>query len=337
MPTNQRVTLDDIAQAAGVSKQTVSRALNNKGEIDPDTKERILKLAAELRYRPNQLARAFHTQQTKLIGFLVPDIANPFFAEVARGVQDAAIALDYHVILCNTDENPQTEIELMEHLASQGIDGLISFTTRAPLTQILHFADSFKPIVTINRRLPHPNIYPVVSKNRHGAQQAVEQFIHEQRAAPAMLAPFPLGDRESARARGFVETLAAHGHIVEPSRLSRGLPTLAGGYQAARNLFAAHPETDAIFTYNDLMALGAIRACHELHRRIPQDVSIIGFDDIQLAAISYPALSTIRIDKHAMGQKAFERVLQVIEQPDAQFSEIALDVEFIARESTRGV
>ena len=97
---------------------------------------------------------------------------------------------------------------------------------------------------------------------------------------------------------------------------------------------AVHPETDAIFTYNDLMALGAIRACHELQWRIPQDISIIGFDDIQLAGVSYPALSTIRIDKRVMGQKAFERVLQAIESPDKPFAEVELDVELIAREST---
>jgi LacI family transcriptional regulator len=331
---NKRTTLDDIAQAAGVSKQTVSRALNNKGEIDPETKERILKLAADLRYRPNHLARAFHTQQTRLIGFLVPDIANPFFAEVARGLQDAAIALDYHVIICNTDENPQTEIAMMEHLASQGIDGMITSTTRAPITQILQFADSFKPIVVINRRIEHPNICAVMSKNRDGARFAVEKFMQEKRTAPGMLAPSNLIGKESARARGFIETLAEHNHPIEPSRLSRGQPTLNGGYQAAKNLFAVHPETDAIFTYNDLMALGAIRACHEAKRRIPQDISIIGFDDIQLASVSFPALSTIRIDKHAMGQKAFEQVLEAIQHPNERPPEITLEVEFVARETT---
>lgn len=337
MPTNQRVTLDDIAQAAGVSKQTVSRALNNKGEIDPDTKERILKLAADLRYRPNQLARAFHTQKTRLVGLLVPDVTNPFFAEVARGVQDAAVAYAYHVVLCNTDEDAGTEVELMEHLASQGIDGLITFTTRASLNQILQFADSFKPIVTINRRLAHPNIYAVMSNNRHGAELAARQFLAEKRAAPGMLASSTLPLSESGRVRGYTETFAAHGQPIAPSRISQDVPTLAGGYAAAKNLLTEHPETDAIFTYNDLMALGALRACHEFGRRIPQEISLIGFDDIFLTAMSYPALSTIRIDKHAMGQIAFQRVLEVIEQPDAQFPEIAMDVEFIARESTRGV
>jgi LacI family transcriptional regulator len=330
----RRVTIEHVAQTAGVSKQTVSRAINGRGEISQETRERILRIVRELGYRPNRLANAFHTQQTRMIGLLVADIANPFFAEVARGIQDAAQAHDYHVVVCNTDEKPEVEIELMEHLASQGIDGMITFTTHAPMTNLLRFADSFKPIILVNRRIRHPSFQIVMSNNFHGAQLAVEHLVAEQRAEIGMLSAETVELEDSARVRGFRETLVKHGYADDTSRIARSLPTVAGGYEAAKKLFSMHPATDGIFTYNDLMALGAIRACRDLGRRVPDDISIIGFDDIYLAAMYSPALSTIRIDKRVMGRVAFERVIEAIEHPDKTFPEIELDVEFIAREST---
>ena len=173
-----RVTIDDVARVAGVSKQPVSRAINDKPEISVETKQRILTIANEMGYRPSRLARAMNTQRTHLIGLVVPDIMNPFFPEVARGMQDAAFEQDYNVLLANSDDDPEIEIKTLETLAAQNVDGIVISSHQASDEALTKFCETYRPVVVINRFFEHPNVTQLIVDNELGATLAVDHFVN---------------------------------------------------------------------------------------------------------------------------------------------------------------
>ncbi|MFK7801568.1 MAG: LacI family DNA-binding transcriptional regulator [Anaerolineae bacterium] len=332
----QKVTIDDVARAAGVSKQTVSRAINNKGEISTRTRERILALVKEMEYRPNRMAQAMNTSRSHMIGLVVPDITNPFFPEVVRAVQDAAMANGYTALICNTDESK--EIDVLYELITHGIDGLITFTHQASDSAVVEFADRFGPLLIINREFDdsfdHPNIASLLVDNITGACLAVNHLVELGHRKIGMITPSIFADRETRRERGYLKALEQNGIEVDPELIISHDATLAGGYEAANVLLANRPDMTAIFGYNDLMALGAIRACRDLNLSVPQDISVIGFDDIQLSSMVTPALSSIRVDKYQMGRLAFDRVYSLIQDPTGNRDLIEMQATLVNREST---
>lgn len=329
----QKVTIADVAKAAGVSKQTVSRAINDKGEISPETKERIMMIIDDLGYRPSRLARAMNTQRSHMVGLVVGDITNPFFPEVARGVQDAAMAKDYNVLVCNTDDNTSLATAVTESLISQGVDGIITFWNQSDTHLLQSIADSFGPIVSINTIIDHPQIDNLLVDNAKGATLAVDHFVKNNHQHIGMITNSIAQTTVVRRVQGFQQ--AIHNHQLNANYIVEAPANLSGGYEAAKRLLEQNPQISAIFTYNDLIGLGAIRACLESGRSIPEDISIIGFDDIQLAAMYSPSLSTIRVDKYEMGRLAFERIFTRIENPEQAYGPIHMDVALSLRESTK--
>ncbi|MEM9774830.1 MAG: LacI family DNA-binding transcriptional regulator [Chloroflexota bacterium] len=328
----QKITIDDVARAAGVSKQTVSRAINNKGEISPKTRTRILTLIEEMGYRPNRMAQAMNTSVSHMIGLVVPDITNPFFPEIVRAVQDAAMANGYSTLICNTDEAP--ELEVLNELVTHGIDGLITFTHRANDQDVSEFADRFGPMLIINREVEHPNITSLMVDNVDGACKAVEHLVELGHTTIGMLTTELESISNTRRVQGFRKGLKAAGIPIDADLIVQADPTLAGGYAATMDLLRQRPDMTGLFTYNDLMAVGAMRACRDLGRDIPTEISVIGFDDIQIASMVTPALSSIRVDKYEMGRLAFERMLQLIQKQTSDTATIKMEAELIAREST---
>lgn len=332
----QRVTIEDVARVAGVSRQTVSRAINNKNEISPETRKRVMDAVEKLGYRPSRVAQGLVTQRTYTVGLVVGDITNPFFPEVARGAQDTAWAKGYNVFLCNTDGDPRQECSTLHSLADHAVDGIIVYPSYDSQENLTNFAAHYQPLVVVNYVFEHPGVSQVMINNRRGAKLAVEHLISKGHTAIGMLSgvqsPAPSRVR---RIQGFRETLLEHNLPVVEAWIVPSLePTFECGYEAAKQLLTKHPQVTAIFAYNDLLALGAMRACHELGRHIPGDCAIIGFDDIQWAATATPALSSVRIDKYELGRQAMTRLLEMLEAPAATFPPIWLDVELIAREST---
>jgi len=332
----QKVTIDDVARAAGVSKQTVSRAINNKGEISPRTRERILALVKEMEYRPNRMAQAMNTSRSHMIGLVVPDITNPFFPEVVRAVQDAAMENGYTALICNTDQ--AKEIEVLHELVTHGIDGLITFTHQATDAAVVEFADRFGPLLIINREFEksftHPNISSLLVDNVQGACLAIEHLVELGHQKIAMITSSLFAGHETRRERGYLKTIKKAGLEVDRELIISQDATLAGGYEATKQLLANRPDITAIFGYNDLIALGAIRACRDLNLSVPNDISVIGFDDIQLSSMVTPALSSIRVDKYRMGQLAFDRVYSLIQDPNGSRDRIEMQSILVNREST---
>ena len=327
------VTMRDVARKAGVSIKTVSRVVNNQGEISEVTRQRVSAVIDELGYRPNRIARAMVTQRTHTIGLVIPDITNPFFSEMTRSVQGFAWTRDYNTFLCSSDEDPQEALQALHSLAAQGVDGIILFAYRASDDGLKAFADRYRPIVFINRLFEHPNVSPIMVDNYRGARLAVDYLIDRGHTAIGMLSGMYPSLDKIRRVKGFRDGLVARGLPVVDDWILPGLPTLDHGYVSAQRLLTQYPQVTAIFAYNDLLALGALRACHELGRRVPTDCAILGFDDIRLAAMVTPALTTIHVDKRDLGQQAMTRLLAMLDEPEVTFPPIHLDVELVIRES----
>ncbi|HNB52359.1 MAG TPA: LacI family DNA-binding transcriptional regulator [Anaerolineales bacterium] len=328
----KRATIEDVAQAAGVSRQTVSRAMNDKNEISQETKERVMRAVQELGYRPNRMAQSMVTQRTHAVGMVMADITNPFFPEVTRGVQDIAQASGYNVFVCNTDDRADLELQELRSLAAQGVDGIIVFSHNASDEEIRAFADTYKPMVFVNREFEHPNASVIMVDNFHGAYLAVEHLV-ARRTQIGMLTNNSPTYSTSRRLMGFKQALTDHGLPFEEGRVIPEAANLDGGYRAAHQLLDKYPEINAIFTYNDLMAMGALRASQERGRQVPGDIALIGFDDIQFARMITPSLTTIRVDKYAIGQIAMHRLMDMINNPEDDFPLLRLDPELIIRET----
>lgn len=329
-----RTTIRDVAALAGVSHQTVSRVINQSEQVTVETRERVNAAIEELGYHPSRLAQSMVTQKTHTIGLVVVDITNPFFFEVARGVQDMALTKGYNVFVCNTDDDPQREQDMLTLLASQEVDGVILATVSSPEEELLAFAQNYKPLVVINRDIQHPKASLVSVDILKGANLAVEHLIERGHRNIAMLSHKGHKPDEMRRVRGYRETLLAHGITPNEEWLVLAPPNLTGGYEATQSLLKEHPEITAIFTYNDLMAIGALRGCHDLGLAVPQDCAIMGFDDIKFSEMMQPSLSSISFDKYLVGEMAMKRLFEMFDAPDRVHEPIRLDVDLVVREST---
>ena len=328
------ITMNDVAEAAGVSRQTVSRVINNKGEISPATRQHVMDVIQKLGYRPNRAARGLVMQRTNTVGLIIPDITNPFFSEVARGVQDLARTKDYNVFMGSTDEEPKETVRTLQSLAAQAVDGIIIFSHPLSNEDLESFVNSFRPIVTINLPFKHSSVSMITVDNYQGAKLAVNHLVEQGHTAIAMLTGNSASFQKIRRVNGYHDALAAHSLPVNQDWIIPCIPDMVNGHKAARQLLANNPEITAIFAYNDLLALGALRACHELGRRVPQNCAVIGFDDVQLASMVTPSLTTIHYDKYDVGQKAMSRLFEMIENPEGDFPPIKINVDLIVREST---
>ncbi len=329
-----RTTIRDVAARAGVSYQTVSRVINASEQVTDETRQKVQVAIEELGYRPNRLAQSMVTQKTRTIGLMVVDIKNPFFFEVARGVQDMAETQGYNVFVCNTDDDPQREQEMLTLLASQEVDGVIMATVNSPEEELLAFAEHYKPLVVINRDIPHPKASLVSVDILKGAKLAVQHLIDRGHRNIAMLSHAGHKPDEMRRVRGYRETLVDNGFTPRDEWLVLAPPNLMGGYEATQALLKTYPEVTAIFTYHDLMAIGALRGCHDLGLSVPQDCAVMGFDDIEFSTMMQPSLSSIRFDKYMVGKMAMQRLFEMFADPDVGYDPIRFDVELVLREST---
>ena len=330
----RRVTIEDVAREAGVSRQTVSRAINAKDEISAETRDRVLRAVKALGYRPSSVARGLATRHTFTIGLVVPDITNPFFPEIARGVEDVARAAGYSVFLCNTDESPEQEAQVLYSLASQPVDGIVLCGSRIGEDRLADFVDTYQPLVLMNRNFEHPQVGLALVNSAQGMGLAVDHLVAKGHSRIGLLAGPPSSPSSQRRVASYERRMGEHGLSIPDCKIVRGAPTLEGGYQSVGELFRRSPDVTGIVCYNDLIALGAVNWCQERGRRVPEDCAIVGFDDIRLASMVRPSLTTIHVDKYGLGNRAMERLLEMFADPETASTPIVLDVELVVRESS---
>ncbi|MGQ9490799.1 MAG: LacI family DNA-binding transcriptional regulator [Anaerolineae bacterium] len=327
------MTIADVAREAGVSQQTVSRVLNNKAEISPETRARVLKVIERLGYRPSLLARGLVTHKTMTLGLVVPDIANPFFSEVARGAEDVAHAAGYNLFLCNTIEDPAREMEVLRSLEAQHVDGIVLCSSRLSDQQLAAVATALPALVLVNRRLPESRLSSICVDDERGACDAMNHLIGGGRRNIGLLAGPPASRSGHSRRSGYAAALAAAGRPLEARLIQPCAPDLDGGRAAATALLRTRPEIDALFCYNDLVAVGALQACATEGRRVPEDVAVVGCDDILLARLVTPALTTLRSDQRRLGALAVEAILRQINGCPDGCEDVLLQPRLIVRAS----
>lgn len=323
-----KATLHDVAAKVGVSPRTVSRVVNKEGGFSSATGAKVLAAIAELGYRPNLLARGLITNRTNTLAFIVPVIDDPFFPEVAQGVQQAAIANGLSMFLAVTNNDPEVERELLDRLMSQSIDGAILFPTPGAGDDLRSLADQGLPIVVIDDLVEHKNIACLRSDLEDGVRLAVDHLQDSGRKRLAMLTNKRSVPRKQRRERTFRE------HVGKKQALVLGVEaTYDGGYTGMETLMAEHPEVDGIFAYNDVVAIGAMAAIHDGGRSVPGDIAIVGCDDIEMSARVSPGITTIRLDRERLGVEAVDR-LQAVKESDTGLEVINLPVELVVRQST---
>ncbi len=328
-----RATMADVAREAGVSIMTVSRVVNDKGEISSDTRQRVLDVIGRLGYRPSGIARGLATKRTGSLGLVVPDIANPFFSDMVRGVEDQAYTRGYNVFLCNTEEDPQRELAILESLEEKRVDGLLLASSRLEDRELRSALSGFPAVVLINRRLVGNAVGMVLVDDAAAARLATRHLLQSGCTAIG----FVVGPRSSRsgglRVEGYRASMAEAGLDYDPAWMRCCSSDVEGGRESAIDLLSDHPELRGLLCYNDLVAVGALQAAVDVGRHVPDDLCIVGFDDIPLAALVTPPLTTCRGPRYDLGAEATAMLFNRIEGGRQGQSEIVLQPELIIRAS----
>jgi LacI family transcriptional regulator len=307
-----KATLKEIAKAASVNVSTASRALSGAYGVHKETREKVLSAAKKLGYRPNLTARGLVTGKSHTIGLLVSDIRNPYFAEVARGVEDAAFAAAFDVILCNSDLNSAKQVKYLHSLLEKNVDGILMNSTAAlTAEQCSELTGYGVPVTLLNRPAGKYPFSTVLGDNYEGGRLAGQYLFGLGHRSVAHLTGNRSHGNFADRCRGFVDVWNAQSDSLAPV-IVRGEHSFQGGYEMAGALFAKHPEVTAVFAANDVIALGVLKAAAETGRSIPEDLSVMGFDNLEFTALVHPALTTIHQPKYEMGRAAVEILLRQI-------------------------
>ena len=330
------MTLRDVAAAAGVHPATASRALNpgTRGLVNEETAQRVLEAAAGLGYRPNPIARGLKTSRSYTIGVVVPDLRNPLFPPIARGIEDRLEPAGYTSLLANTDNEPDREQLSFEALRARQVDGFITATARREHPMLQELAASGRPVVLVNRATDDDGLPSVVPDDQDGMRQAVRHVVELGHRRIAHLAgPFALTTGVH-RYEGFVRGMEDAGVPVDPELVAKGSGfTELEGARLARELIAAGRPFTAVLAANDLMALGCIDALREAGLECPRQVSVVGFNDMPWSDRFSPPLTTVRVPHHRLGAGAADLLIERLADPRAPARHVVLPVELVIRGS----
>jgi DNA-binding LacI/PurR family transcriptional regulator len=322
----------DVARKAGVSIKTVSRVVNDLGEISDGTRQRVLAIIEELGYRPNVLARGLVSGRTLSVGLIIPQIADPFFPEVVQGVESVAHEHGYSVFLCNTNEDPQEELNYIDILAGKQVDGFILCGSRLDEEQLSQVASQHCVSVLTSRK---PRGTAVVSiAGEEGQFQLTSHLIKLGHRAIGHIGWRTKNEDPMARVNGYYHALRENGIDIEERRMvaiSREITE--AGRQAAKQLLEQAPEITAVTCYSDLLAVGALQACADVGRRVPQDLAVVGFDDIPLASLVTPRLTTMRVPRYELGKMVMELLLRGMDADGCSEELFHVQPQLVIRES----
>lgn len=323
-----------VSKMAGVSVATVSRALSTPDVVSAETREKVLKAVRETGYKPNMMARNFRSKKTYSIMVLVPDLSNPFFAMVISGIQQAAKARGYSVVLGNTMGDAETERELAHQLHTNQTDGIIQLSSRFPLAPE-DCTEGVMPAVINCCECVDDDSMPTVTLDNVGASRAMTEHLiklgHRHIAVISGPAASPL---TAARLAGYRQALEDAGLVFEAGLVTEGDYSLASGAAAAGVLLAASNRPSAIVCFNDEMAIGAMHEIRKAGLTVPDDISVTGFDNLSFAAYTDPPLTTISQPTEAFGTEAVSLLLDILDGGSDGIRHLTLPYELVVRAST---
>lgn len=331
-------TIMDVAKLAKVSKTSVSRYLNgqNVGHMSEETKERIIAAIKELDYQPNSIARSLKQKSTKVIGLVVNDMSNLFFLEIIRGIEMELKNSGYNLLVCNSDTNVEMELQCLKMLEKRQIDGVILIGMNMPVSHIEKIRTEF-PIVLMERDPGKTNLDSVQIDNKVGAYEAVKHLIERghQRIAH-ITGPF-ISTMEMERKESYEECLKDYGIEVWPQFIVSGNYKLESGYAGMQALMALREKPTAVFCANDYMAMGALRFLMEHNYKVPQDVALVGYDDIMVSKMVTPSLTTVRQPVWELAGVATRLLLERIKekgQKEHKGQKVIMQSELVIRASS---
>ena len=329
-------TIHDVAQRAGVSPITVSRVINHSGYASRDTRERVEAAVIELGYVPNQLARSLRSKRTHTLALVLTDITNPFFTTVARGVEDTASDADYTVIFCNTDESESEEKKYLQVLLQQQVDGILLVPARSVSDSIDLIRKQHTPVVVLDRRVPLQAGVDIVRCDSEGGAYQLTRLLIDlgHRHIAALSAPLYVSTSED-RIAGYRRAMTEAGLGAEAEQTFFGAFTQASGYQMAQQALASEPRPTAFLAANNLIAIGALKAVRDVGLRVPEDIALVGFDDLPAALVISPFFTVAAQPAYEMGRKATQLLLARLagEVPDS-CQNIVLPIEMLVRQSS---
>lgn len=323
----------DIAKKAGVSKATVSMVLNKRDQsISEETKKKILKLAEELNYIPNSLARGLSTKKTGTIGIILPDITNPFFSSIARAIEDAANSLGYNVILCNTDNEIDKEVDYIKLLISKIVDGVIFIAGGESSSSSVQMLKSNNiPFVLVDRYIDnYKDEHGVYLLNEEGVIKGIDYLYKKGNEKIVFVKGHENITVSNERLKGYKYAMNKYG-IYDENLIFKGNFNIEGGIKATEEILSKLDKVEAIFYSNDMMALGGMKALLRKGFRIPEDIRIMGFDNIDICGIFEPELTTIGQPIYKMGKEACKLLINIINEVDIKDKEIYFETELIIR------
>jgi LacI family transcriptional regulator len=332
-----RATLKDVARLAGVHPGTVSRALNveTRSLVNVETAERVLAAAEQLGYRPNPIARGLKTSRSYTVGVLVPDLTNPLFPPIVRGIQDRLEEAAYTLLIANTDNDADRERADVEAMRARQVDGLITATARRDHGLPAGLEDLDLPVVLVNRRLEDGARPSVVGDDRKGVRLAVEHLVSLGHRRIAHLAGPQELSTGHLRMSGFMDAMRDAGIEPDPELVLIGDAFVEReGERLCNQLLDREVEVTAIVAGNDLMALGCYDAFVARGVVCPDRISVVGFNDMPFAAWFYPPLTTVRLPHYEIGVRAADLLLERLRDPDADPAQVMLEPELVVRAST---
>lgn len=330
-------TIRDVAQAAGVSITTVSHVINGTRFVSDQVAADVRRAMLELGYRPNVLARGLRSGKTRTIGLIIPDNSNLFFAEVSRVIENVSFQNGYSLIICNSDDNLVKEKSYLDTLVEKQVDGIIFISAGSYSKDIEKLVQSRTPVVVVDRDFEGLPADTVLVDNQLGGYLATQYLIQLGHRHIACISGPSEVNPSADRLIGFRKALREAGLLIEEELILRGDFHYQSGERCMHQLLELNRPFSAIFVCNDMMAIGALKAAHNRNLRVPQDISIIGFDDIPIAEAISPALTTIAQPYDEMATTATNLLLEKLSQPQGnqknKFERIVLQPHLVIRET----
>jgi LacI family transcriptional regulator len=332
----ERVTMRDVAQTAGVSVNTVSRALAGKPDVSPETRAKVLEVAQELDYRPNRLARGLRSNKTEIIGVIVGDIANPFFSTVVQGMGKRAKDLGYGLILQDTGEDYENEEEAVRIMQYEQVDGILLTPAQTDNRSVKMLQELGIQFVLVARYFADIDTDFVVADDAQGGYLATAHLIERGHKRVAFVNGPSYNSSAKERLEGYTRALREHGIAPDPNLIRTCALTMEDGYACAREILAqARLRPTAFFAFSDFVALGIMQALKEEGIKVPRDMAVVGYDDIAFASCLEVPLTTVRMPKREMGEKALEILVEKLGKKEAtEPYRVKMPVELVVRESS---
>ena len=328
-------SIKDVAKEAGVSIATVSRVLNDVDVVNEETKKKVIEAIKKLKYRPNIVARSLKTQKTSTIGIIIPDISNQIYPEIVRGAEDVANIYMYNIILCNTDLDMEKELEYLKVLKEKMVDGVIYMSNSLEGETLELINDLNLTMVLVETRDKDNKLPSVTIDNKNAAVEAVEYLINKGNKKIAYI-----GNRDDAvnagslRVLGYKEALARNNIALNENLLYFSGLKASDGYDGLNKILEKE-SIDAVFCGSDEVAMGAINALREKNIRVPEDVDVMGFDDIYSASMFYPKLTTIAQPMYDMGSVGMRMLIKIINKQELEREHYVLPYQLIERDSCK--